>query len=120
MVYSPLNSTSRPPPVYFYGHCFKFSNRYRQILPDGDIVYLPEPGIDMFVVKRHMRANGDRMGDIFQLTDIREVLELVPSFGKEMPEGLNCNNSLNSNLIQSYYVNNFSDKETVHAVLSYQ
>ncbi|KAF7980145.1 hypothetical protein HWV62_39591 [Athelia sp. TMB] len=120
MIFSPSNVPGNPPPIYFYGHCFKFSNRYREPLPDGRIVYLPEPGIDMFVVERHYRAAGDRMGDIFQLTDIREILELVPCFGDEAPKDLNCNNSLESQDIGSYYINNFSDKETFHAVLSYQ
>lgn len=106
------------PRILFYGECFKFSNRHCERMPDGRTIYTPEPGIDMFVVERHMRANGTRMGDIFELTDVREVLELVPCFGDKMPDGLNCNNSLE--VMNSYYINNFSDKETFHAILSYQ
>lgn len=120
MVFSPITADNRgqQPPIYFYGHCFKFSPRNRQNLHDGRTIYLPEPGIDMFVVEHHLRANGDRMGDIFKLEDIREILELVPCFGEIMREGINCNNSLE--MMESYYINNFSDKETFHAVLSYQ
>lgn len=65
-----------------------------------------------------MRANGTRLGDIFKLTDIREIIELVPRFGERMPDGLDCNNSLE--LMKSFYINNFSDKETFHTILSYQ
>ncbi|KAF7969079.1 hypothetical protein HWV62_28378 [Athelia sp. TMB] len=119
LIFSPSNA-SHPPPIYFYGHCFRFLPRNRIVSPDGRTIYTPEPVIDMFVVERHIRANGDRMGDIFQLTDIREILELVPCFGKKIPAGVDCNNSLNSEDIDSYYINNFSDKETFHAVLSYQ
>jgi hypothetical protein len=58
------------------------------------------------------------MGDIMQLTDIREVVELVPRFGARMDEQLNCDNSLD--IPESFYLNNFADKETFHAILTYQ
>ena len=58
------------------------------------------------------------MGDIVRLTDIREVVELVPRFGAKMDDRLNENNSLD--LPDSFYLNNFADKETFHAILSYQ
>lgn len=119
MVFSPVTADNRrQPPIYFYGHCFKFLPRNSQTFPDGRTICLPEPVIDMFVVEHHMRANGDRMGDIFKLEDIREILELVPCFGKTVPAGVDCNNSLE--VMDSFYINNFSDKEMFHSVLSYQ
>jgi hypothetical protein len=57
-------------------------------------VFAPAPNVDMFVLNRHTRSNGSRMGDIFRLTDIREVVELVPQFGLKMDNQLNCDNSL--------------------------
>jgi hypothetical protein len=58
------------------------------------------------------------MGDIVPLTDVREVVELVPRYGQHMDNGFNSNTSLE--LADSFYINNFADKETFHAILSYQ
>ena len=64
-----------------------------------------------------MRSNRQRMGDIMELTDVREVVELVPWFRAKMDDALNKDNSLN--LPDSFYLNNFAGKETFHAILSY-
>jgi hypothetical protein len=58
------------------------------------------------------------MGDITRLVDVREVVELVPCYGVKMDEDLNSDTSLK--LADSFYMNNFADKETFHAILSYQ
>ena len=81
-------------------------------------VFAPAPDIDMFLLHRHLRANGTRMGDIVKLTDVQEIVELIPKFGARMADGLNCDNSLDHS--DSFYLNNFADKETFHAILSYQ
>lgn len=115
MVFSPVLDgipTGQRPDVFFYGHCFKFSAQHCDTVDDGRTICVPEPGIDMFIVECHMRASGARMGDIFQLTDIREILELVPRFDAEIPAGIDCNTSLEK--MDSFYINNFSDKETFH------
>jgi hypothetical protein len=65
-----------------------------------------------------MRSNRERMGDIVKLTDIREAVELVPLFGARMADELNCDNSLE--ISDTFHLNNFADKETFHAILSYQ
>lgn len=119
MVFSPITAVNHgQPPIYFYGHCFKFLPGNSETSPNGHTIYLPAPVIDMFVVEHHKRANGDRLGDIFKLEDIREILELVPRYGQKVPAGVTCNNSLE--VMDSFYINNFSDKEMFHAVLSYQ
>ena len=58
------------------------------------------------------------MGDIVRLTDVREVVELVPVYGEKMDPQLNCETSLD--LANLFYINNFASKETFHAILSYQ
>jgi hypothetical protein len=105
------------PPIYIYGDFFKFSSLHQEAV-DGVDVFKPAPSIDMFLLHRHLRSNRSRMGDIMQLTDIREVVELVPRFGARMDEQLNCDNSLD--IPESFYLNNFADKETFHAILTYQ
>ena len=58
------------------------------------------------------------MGDIARLIDVREIVELVPRYGTKMDGCLNSDTSLK--LTDSFYMNNFADKETFHAILSYQ
>lgn len=72
----------------------------------------------MFSLQRHLRANNDRMGDILELTNVRDVVELIPQFGKQIDRTWNCNTSLE--LARNFYLNNFADKDTFHAILSYQ
>lgn len=109
--------SAEQPIIYFYGESFKFSPHHKDIV-NGATIYKPAPVVDMFLLNRHFRGNGTRMGDIYPLTSVREVVDLVPQFGKTMDRHLNCNNSLE--LPTNFYLNHFSDKETFHAILSYQ
>jgi hypothetical protein len=113
----PTHRVTGLPPIYIYGQFFKFSTLHQESV-DGIDVFKPAPHIDMFLLHRHMRSNGQRMGDIMELTDVREVVELVPRFGAKMDDALNQDNSLD--LPDSFYLNNFAGKETFHAILSYQ
>jgi hypothetical protein len=119
LIFSPVISTpdSGSMPIFIYGEFFKFSNLYQDDANGLNIVK-PAPDIDMFVVHQHDRSNGTRMGDIIRLTDIREMVELIPRFGLRMDNQLNCNTSLH--LADSFHINNFTNKETFHAILSYQ
>lgn len=120
MIFSPVVPPGQQREIFFYGAAFKFHSGplYQTVTEDGIVVAKPAPDIDMFVVDRHLRANKTRMGDIYRLSDIREFVELVPRFGARMPDGIDCNNSLD--IMDTFYVNNFSDKENYHAILSYQ
>lgn len=119
MIFQPVELPVHPGscPIYFYGEFFKFSPLYRETV-EGVSVFVPRPGIDMFVLEHHNRNNGTRMGDVFPLTAVRELVELAPHFGLKMDTSWNCNNSLN--VPTHFYMNNFADKETFHAILSYQ
>lgn len=82
-------------------------------------LHVPEPGIDMFLLQRYMRGSSNRrMSDILELTDVRDMAELIPRFGRAMPVDWDCNNSLE--LCRNFYLNNFADKDTFHAILTYQ
>ena len=131
MIFRPIyfDKTIPNEDVYCYAQSFKFSPNHRGP-PDNNAeaqnedyepveVFCPAPNIDMFIVNRHYRSDGKtRMGDIIPMTSIREVLELAPVFGATMRDDMNCDNSLE--IANSYYINNFADKETFHAILSYQ
>jgi len=105
------------PPIFFYREFFKFSSLHRDTV-DGNDVFKPAPDIDMFLLHQHMRSNGQRMGNIMQLTDVREIVELIPRFGVKMDNLLNKDSSLD--IPDSFHLNNFADKEMFHAILSYQ
>jgi len=120
LIFSPKGPSNGgdSPPVFFYGKYFKFSSQYHTDV-DGVSVFAPAPDVDMFQLHRHFRSDGTtRMGDIIRLTDIREIVELVPVYGSQMDPRLNYNNSLE--LADTFYLNNFASKETFHAILSYQ
>lgn len=119
MILQPVLSdpNAAPLPCIVYGEFFRFAPEYTDIDVDGTAVYIPEPGIDMLLVHRHKRSNGERMGDVVPLDRILQVVELVPKHGLHADPSLDCNNSLE---VESFYVNNFSNKENFHAILSYQ
>ena len=121
LIFSPvptgLAARNSVPPIFFYGEFFKFSSLHRDTV-DGVDVFKPAPDIEMFLLHRHMRSNRQRMGDIVQLTDIREIVELIPRFGATMDNLLNKDSSLD--IPDSFHLNNFADKEMFHAILSYQ
>lgn len=103
--------------VYFYGDAFKFSTNHK--IYEGDTaVVTTAPGIDMFILHRHLRTGNAHMGDIYPITAIREVVDLAPVFGKQMDKRMDCNSSFN--IPTSFYLNNHSDKETFHSILTYQ
>lgn len=104
--------------VYFYGDAFRFSPRHKTYENNAEVV-TTAPGIDMFLLHRHFRAgNVKHMGDIYPITSIREIVDLAPVFGRQMDKHMDCNNSFN--VPTSFYLNNFSDKETFHSILTYQ
>lgn len=120
LIFSPVITRQQPHstlPIYLYGEFFRFSPQYQETVA-GINVFAPAPGIDMFELHRHRRANGNPMAEIVRLTDVREFVQLVPVYGHIMDNRLNCDNSLD--LSEKFYLNNFASKDTFHAILSYQ
>jgi hypothetical protein len=109
---------NRPAPILFYGEYFQYSTRHTENNIDGQSINIPEPGIDMFSVHRHFRSNGTRMGDVLPLQNIQQIVQLIPKFGAVADPAFTMNNS--AEIGREYYLNNFADKETFHAILSYQ
>ena len=105
--------------IFLYGEFLKFLHLHQENV-DGSKVFKPAPHTDMLLVQQHNRSDGNhiQMGDIVPLTDMCEVVELVPWYGQHMDNGFNSNTSLE--LADSFYINNFTDKETFHTILSYQ
>lgn len=104
-------------PILAYCQLFKFSSAHTDVDSNGIQVYTPAPNIDMFHVHRHLRSNKTRIAAIIPINKIRQVVDLVPKYGKYAGSHLTSDNSLEGN---DFYVNNFANKENFHAILSYQ
>lgn len=103
--------------IYLYGDLFKFSGPTTQT-NEGVEVPMPIKPIDMFLLRRHLRSNNLPMSDVIPLTDVLEIVQLVPKFGATMDVRWNCDTS--TALATEFYLNNFANKNTYHAILSYQ
>ncbi|KIK12808.1 hypothetical protein PISMIDRAFT_120205 [Pisolithus microcarpus 441] len=112
-----LPITVPPSPLLLYVEFFNFSNAHFTVV-DGVRVTAPAPKIEMFVVQRRVRSNGQALGDIIRLDDIHQIVQLVPKFGAQVSPHMTCNNSLEVG--REFHVNGFADKEVFHAILSYQ
>jgi hypothetical protein len=68
----------------------------------------------MYVVKRAMDSKGMFKGDVIELASIARLIQLIPKFGPVASQELNIQNSMD--ILISYYVNSFADKENYQIV----
>jgi hypothetical protein len=106
--------------ILLYGDFFRFSPDHSDVSNNGDVVFMPADGIDMFILLRHRRGDGRQMGDIVSLDSVIQVVDLIPRFGMMADRSMTCNTSLDSDLTEAFYLNHFATKENFHAILSYQ
>ncbi|KIO01513.1 hypothetical protein M404DRAFT_16208 [Pisolithus tinctorius Marx 270] len=104
-ILQPITNPASPPLLYV--KFFNFSNMHYAIV-DNVRVVSPAPKIKMFLP----------LGDIIPLDNVQQVVQLVPKFGVKSPRIMTCDNCLDVG--REFYINSFADKETFHAVLSYQ
>ncbi|KAG1802576.1 hypothetical protein EV424DRAFT_1331381 [Suillus variegatus] len=102
---------------FLYVEFFNFSHSSVNTF-NGLRLVTPTPVTDMYLVHRCIHLNNTALGDIVPLESVRQVIQLIPKFGREVSAAMNCDNSLQ--LAREFYVNNFADKETFHVILSYQ
>lgn len=83
---------------------------------------LEENDVDMYLLRRQFRSQGDRngvrmrMGDIIPLTDIAHAVDIVPVYGARKDPQISAKNTLD--LPMDFYLNCFSDKEIYHTILT--
>ena len=58
------------------------------------------------------------LGDIIPLDSVCQLIQLIPKFGVEVSGMMTGDNCLHVG--HEFYINSFADKETFHAILSYQ
>ena len=69
----------------------------------------PDPVTGLYVMKRSMRANGSRLGDIIPLLQARIPASVVPRYGVRADPKLTSRNSLEYST--EFHLNSFFDKE---------
>ena len=109
-------SASRYAPI-IYAEFFDFSNLYHTTVNDVRVA-TPAPDIEMFLVRQRLRSNNMPLGDIIPLDSVCQVIQLIPKFGVEVSGMMMGDNCLHVG--REFYINSFADKETFHAILSYQ
>ena len=75
----------------------------------------PDPLTGMYVMKRSLRSNGTRLGDVLPLSQIRIPAPLIPRYGNRADPKLTAQNSLEFST--EFYLNHFFDKELYYFML---
>lgn len=74
----------------------------------------PEPTTSLYVVRRAERTNGNPVGDVVPLHQVRAPLDLVPKFGKQADPHVTKETSLHC--YQEFYINKYHTKELFWAL----
>jgi hypothetical protein len=69
----------------------------------------PEPKSSLYILKRARRANGELIGDILPLRQVRALVDLTPCFGDVADRRLTKYNS--STYCSEFRLNKYFDKE---------
>jgi hypothetical protein len=69
----------------------------------------PEPKSSLYILKRARRANGELIGDILPLQQVRALVDLTPCFGDVADRRLTKYNS--STYSSEFRLNKYFDKE---------
>lgn len=69
----------------------------------------PEPKSSLYILKRARRANGELIGDILPLQQVKTPVDLTPSFGNKADRRLTKYNS--STYCSEFRLNKYFDKE---------
>ena len=69
----------------------------------------PDPTTGLYVVKRALRADGSRIGDIVPLSHCRTPVQLIPRFGAKADTRLTSSNSMEWS--REFFLNAYFDKD---------
>ena len=70
---------------------------------------IPNPTTGLYIVKRALRTNGTRVGDIIPLSHCRVPVQLVPRFGAEADRRLTNGSSMEWS--KEIFLNAYFDKD---------
>ena len=70
---------------------------------------IPDPTTGLYIVKRAVRTNRTRVGDIIPISHCRMPVQLVPRFGVEADHRLTSSNSMEWS--KEFFLNAYFDKD---------
>lgn len=74
----------------------------------------PDPVTQMYLLKRAIRSDGRRFGDIVPLSQLRGPVQLTPHFGAKADRRLTMHNSLEYS--GEFWLNKYANKEAFWAL----
>ena len=74
----------------------------------------PEPNTSLYVLRKSTRANGELLGDIVPLDQIRGLVDLTPRFGSKANRRLTYSSS--TAYSSEFYLNKYFNKELYYAL----
>ena len=74
----------------------------------------PHPDTGLFLLKRAIRANGEKAGDIIPLNQLRSLVDIAPRFGEKANSQLTNTNSLT--FASEFWLNKYFDKESFYSL----
>lgn len=70
---------------------------------------IPDPITGLYVLKRALRSDLTRVGDIIPLSHCRMAVQLVPRFGAKADNRLTCTTSMEKS--REFFLNGYFDKD---------
>jgi hypothetical protein len=104
--------SSRKPLFLSYCQRFDIVPQAPSIHANGPRLCMPDPVTGMFVLKRALRSNESRVGDIIPLSYLRMPVYLTPKFGQKADTRLTAYNSLEYS--KEFFLNRYYDKDIFH------
>ena len=74
----------------------------------------PDPNTGLFLLKRATRSNGELVGDILPLDQLRSLVDIAPRFGEKANPRLTNTTSLS--FAKEFWLNKYFDKELFYAL----
>lgn len=91
-------------------YCQRFDIVPQSATPGGCRTLIPDPIVGMYTVRRSLRTDSSRIGDIVPLSRLRLPVDLIPLCGKKADTRLTSRNS--SEYTSEFLLNKYWDKET--------
>jgi len=106
MIFRPLHSD------YFLAYVHRLN-----VVPQRGTPNHVHPGTGMHLLRRAVRSDGSRIGDVIPISQVRSPAHLIPNFGKEAHPRLTRENSYD--VSSEFWLNKYWSKEFYFALSSY-
>jgi 5'(3')-deoxyribonucleotidase len=97
------SSRNRDLPTPYLAYCQQFTEPT-----------IPERNINMYSIRRLFRSNGQRRGEILEVSSFVRNIQLIPKFGQSIGDNMDQHNSLE--IANDFYINAFFNKSVYRSV----